>query len=451
MTKMMNLRGVRSVLSGREPKALTIALSVLVGFTVACGSGEREERRFPSRTPTMPPSPTATIAAMPSEIPGVVVAPQNETPEATAQAHVTQTPETTASPAPAPAATQEVVQPKNYTIEFIPPDPTKPYLHDFAKHSEEETRQIIESLVTKYPVLGELRFKVALGGGMGFAGEDQDGKLVIEVDRADPELWSGLVHELVHAWDFVIKKQANEQLLSLREQILSDPQIGRSYPNVERMLSGDYTIARMDFQYGTKAFDSETFRVLCSGWANRMWMKSLSFFDQYLFDESWNEKATLIDSEDPGYPNRLTYAHFSDFWQGQRDELRHLAETNHRWAIALSEVGTDLDRYQEYAQMLEPRLLGPDRQAAYEWQALGQLAKVILANKYLNGDSGIADTPEERKRIDRGLEDARYAADAEQIAELVSIAMILSDEGRLTFEVPQIDSLLQGIRNLSGN
>jgi hypothetical protein len=455
MIKMENSKEVESVPKRREvrasPKLLAIAPLILIGLAAACRGGEGEEQEFPSQTPTIPPSPTATIEAMPSETPQVAVVPATKTPEATPPAQATQTPEATASSTPTPPATPEIVQPKNYTIEIIPPDPTKPSLQEYAKYSEEETQQIIDSLASKYPILGEVKFQIALGGGMGFAGQDQEGKLVIRVDRTDSELKDDLLHELVHSWDFVIKKQANEQLLSLREQILSDPQIGRSYPSLEKIFSGNYTIARMDFQYSTKAFDRESFRVLCSGHANDMWMKSLGFFDQYLFDESWNGKTTPIDSKDPKYADRVTYAHFRDFWQGQADELNRLAQTNSKLAIAINEISSNLGKYQEYAYTLEPKLLGPDRQAAYEWRTLGQLVNLILADKYLNGESGIAETPQEKQHIDRGLETARQAADAEQIAELISKATILTDERRLTFEIPQIDSFIRGVRGLSGN
>ena len=462
MIKMENSEEVESVPKRGEvrasPKLLAIAPLILIGLAAACGGGEGEEQEFPSQTPTIPPSPTATIEAMPSETPQVAVVPATKTPEATVQptpleatASATSTQEPQSQSTPTPEAIQEIVQPKNYTIEIIPPDPNKPSLQEYAKYSEEETEQIIDSLASKYPILGEVNFRLALGGGMGFAGEDQEGKLVIKVDRTDSELESDLLHELVHSWDFVIELQANEQLLSLREGILSDPQIGRGYPSLEKIFSGNYTIARMDFQYSTKTFDPEGFRVLTSGYADIRWRESLGFFDEYLFDESWVGKITPIESGNPNYPDRITYASFADFWQGQANELNHLAQINNKWAVVINEIGSDIDKYQGYAYILEPKLLGPDRQAAYGWKTLGQLGKLILAEKYLNGDSEIARTPEEKGKIERGLEYAKIAADGEQLAEVVSIYKILTDRGRLTFEIPQVDSFIRGVRGLSGN
>ena len=417
----------------------------LLALAIIRSCDDAENEIITSPTPTPEPVATATIRT-PTPTPSETIIPITETPSPTPQPII----ET-----PTPTPTPEVVKPKNYVIEILPPaNPDHPA---YERYTIEQTKKIVEDTFNKYPVLGHLKIQIALGGGSWFY---PDQSLII-IDRAAADLEIDFLHEYVHSLDWAILHKPDlfqgdqqQNLISERETILADPQIGRSYPSFDRLFSGNYEEALRKFRAGEE-LNLEDLRVLTSNQADTMWIRDENNpLNPFLADSQLDSKRQIIPIE-PGSPeptNIVRYSTLAEFLNQEKPFLDELGARMPIWRVNLEDINGNIEKYESLIKKINPALY-TDQQVANWYNAIRIIAQVRTAERILSDDQQITQLfsqPDLEMSI-LLLKQKIRAADIEKIGDLLSKYLYLLEYKRLTEESQNIKAFMNSLLQLQIN
>lgn len=434
---------------GLSPKAkaalLVVAPAVLLGaLNFAC---DDEAQRI-APTPTPRPTPQITIDRPPSADDQVVEITPRETAIPSPPREVTPT-STTSSISETPIPTQpqtetpaptETTQPKNYEITILPPaNPDHPA---YETYTIEQARRIIEEILANYPakdhpVLGQLKIEIGLGSGRWYHPDNH----TIIIDRASPDIYKSFLHEEVHSWLEVFKSSNNQEMLNLVQPILSDAQVGRDYPQIDRIFSGNVQEALIKYQ-GAGLLGLEDLRTISSEQANGVWIDRLgsrsnpflTYIDNDFFTQ--NTQPMPSNSED-----LKTFNSALDFLNSP--QMASLAQEKPAIAHISNYLKSRVDM-EEFFLKINPMLYG-DKQTAQYVKAYETISFLVLAEgTALNDQAVIGLIPQEdMPGIQTELTSRREQADGEKIAELIAVYAKIRDEKRLAQSHPGIEAFIQ--------
>lgn len=243
--------GIRTLgtLAIRNPRAAILAATTpLLATVIACSESEASPPDVRISVPEAQTPATESIKTVPTNPnqPTIIDSRTQEPAPTPETAIPAETPTQTSDESKGTTAQKSIEQAKPQSAWVVEVDPK---LSSISPERIEEDKAIIQSVLEKFPQIGNLKIILTSGHVSQFKVETQE--IILSRDyehfKQAPEIFSfGLAHELFHYFDPELNGQAlsafltEQQLVELkqlREQALSDPVWGRDYPDLEKIFT----------------------------------------------------------------------------------------------------------------------------------------------------------------------------------------------------------------------
>ncbi|MFI5387612.1 MAG: hypothetical protein ACHQ50_16005 [Fimbriimonadales bacterium] len=285
-----------------------------------------------------------------------------------------------------------------------------------------------------------MKVRITLSGGSSYAPATH----TVILDRGSSDFRQATLHELVHSWQYAT--EGNQEVVDDIAAVVSDPEVGRQYPNLSQFLSRTGDEAFYKYRSG-QVFTLADLKAVAGIEANGLWLENKRPDEQQagvVYQESLDPlrdylRDDLFDFQYPSIDPQVTYRSTADFLSSQKVQL--LKARNPYWNYLISQMETSPELKSYFDESVAVVTYKDEKSYLY-WMYL--LGRALAYQDILAGREQILSlfSPDQASSIEGGLALRMQLADGEQLAELVSYYEILKGKGNLAETSKPIDDLV---------